>query len=643
MTTARHQERFQTRVGKAKATVQKIYTAPPKSGDAVLGRTLPSLLNEACERWPNPKALNERVADGWRSLSTDAFKREAEEGALGLLELGLTRGDRVLFYTHSDLSFCLPDMACLTAGLVNVPLYLTHSQGAIRHILEEAEAKALVVSDEALFKEIEPLLDAARGLERIVLMRPTGKVLSKTDLEPDLITWESVCERGREAHDDVAEAAARLESLLSPADLATLIYTSGTTGRPKGVMLSHENLSYNALTAFSGLPDIKPGEEVALSFLPLTHVFARALHYGYLQRGVAVYFGTPDSIREDFKEVKPTLFASVPRVLEKAYERILATGEALTGVKRGLFDWALELARAYDVTREPAGRYAWQLRLADRLVLSKWREALGGRVRYVIVGGAALRGNLVNVFGAAKVNVLQGYGLTETSPVITYNRPGHNRPGTVGVPLPGVEVTLNKEGEILTRGPHVMGGYYKNPDATAKAVDAEGWFHTGDLGTFTDDGFLTITGRVKNMFKLSTGKYVMPQPLEARLEADPLTEHALVVGDGEKYCAALLFVNQEALQNAARRWGSEDAGLGSEEARAHFQDLIKAANADMPHWSQVKKVVLIEGDLTIDNGMLTPTLKVRRPKVLEEYKAYLEGIYRGAPQGKTQGVVLEID
>ena len=617
---------------------QKIYTAPPESGEATLGRTLPSLLDEACERWPNPKALNERAEGGWRSLSTEGFRREAQEAALGLLELGLSRGDRVLFFTHSDLSFCLPDMACLTAGLVSVPLYLTHSEGAIRHILGEAEAEALVVSDEALFEEIKPLLDAARGLERVILMRSGGAALERSDL----ITWESVRERGRAAHEDVAEAASRLESFLSPADLATLIYTSGTTGRPKGVMLSHENLSYNALTAFSGLPDIKPGEEVALSFLPLTHVFARALHYGYLQRGVAVYFGTPEGLREDLREVKPTLFASVPRVLEKAYERILAAGEALTGVKRGLFDWALELARAYDVTREPAGRYAWQLRLADRLVLSKWREALGGRVRYVIVGGAALRGDLVNVFGAAKVNVLQGYGLTETSPVITYNRPGHNRPGTVGVPLPGVEVTLNKESEILTRGPHVMGGYYKNPDATAKAIDAEGWFHTGDLGSFTDDGFLTITGRAKSTFKLSTGKFVMPQPLEAKLEADPLIEHALVVGDGEKYCAALLFVNQEALQNAARRWGDGGAGLESKEARAHFRDLIKTANSDMPHWSQVKKVALIEGDLTIDNGLLTPTLKVRRPKVLEAYKAYLEGIYRGAPQG-TGGAVLEID
>ena len=642
MTMARNPERSTVPNTRGVPHKQKIYTAPSESGEAVLGRTLPSLLNEACERWPNPKALNERTESGWRSLSTEDFRRQAQEAALGLLELGLNRGDRVLFYTHSDLSFCGPDMACLSAGLVSVPLYLTHSEGAIRHILGEAEAKALVVSDEALFEEIKPLLDAARGLETVILMRSTGGTETDT-LEPNLITWESVRERGRGAHDDVAEAAARLESLLSPTDLGTLIYTSGTTGRPKGVMLSHENLSYNALTAFSGLPDIKPGEEVALSFLPLTHVFARALHYGYLQRGVAVYFGTPDSLREDLREVKPTLFASVPRVLEKAYERILAAGEALTGVKRGLFDWALELAKAYDVTREPAGRYAWSLRLADRLVLSKWREALGGRVRFVIVGGAALRGDLVNVFGAAKVNVLQGYGLTETSPVITYNRPGHNRPGTVGVPLPGVEVTLNKEGEILTRGPHVMGGYYKNPDATARAIDAEGWFHTGDLGTFTDDGFLTITGRVKNMFKLSTGKYVMPQPLEAKLEADPLIEHALIVGDGEKYCAALVFVNQEALQNAARRWGDEDAGLGSEDARAHFKDLIKAANAEMPHWSQVKKVALLSENLTIDNGMLTPTLKVRRPKVLEAYKAYLESIYRSAPQGETQGVVLEID
>ena len=243
MTMARNPERSTVPNTRGVPHKQKIYTAPSESGEAVLGRTLPSLLNEACEKWPNPKALNERTEGGWRSLSTQDFRRQAQEAALGLLELGLERGDRVLFYTHSDLSFCLPDMACLTAGLVSVPLYLTHSEGAIRHILGEAEAKALVVSDETLLAEIKPLLDAARGLENVILVHPTGEVVDGTDtLEPNLITWERVLERGRAAHEDIMEAAARLESLLSPADLATLIYTSGTTGLPKGVMLTHENI-----------------------------------------------------------------------------------------------------------------------------------------------------------------------------------------------------------------------------------------------------------------------------------------------------------------------------------------------------------------------------------------------------------------
>ncbi|HEX7021421.1 MAG TPA: long-chain fatty acid--CoA ligase, partial [Trueperaceae bacterium] len=508
----------------------RIHSPSTGTSDMALGRTLPSLLDDACERCPHPQAFLERGPSGWEALSNLDFRCQAEELALGLTSLGLQPGDRVCLYAHSDLSFCLADMACLMAGLIDVPIYLTHPPTAVRHILCETEARALIVSDLNLLEKIKPLLAEAPQLAAIVIARPGGA------LEANLTSFGALRQRAREFHADPAAAATQLKADRHAQDLATIIYTSGTTGLPKGVMLSHQNLSSNALAAFSEMGARAPGpQDAALSFLPLTHVFARMLLYGFIMNATPIYFSDPDQLSAHLRDVRPTTFATVPRVLEKAFERILAAGEALKGPKKRLFDWALARSRAYDLRRPPIGLAALQHQLADRLVFSKWRAALGGRVRFVIVGGAALRPELVNVFGAAGIEILQGYGLTETSPVISYNRLGRNHPGTVGELLPGVEVTISEGGEILTRGPHVMQGYYRNPEATAEVIDAQGWFHTGDLGKMSEDGYLSVTGRIKNLFKLSTGKYVMPQPLEAALEADTLIEHALMVGEGEKF------------------------------------------------------------------------------------------------------------
>jgi long-chain acyl-CoA synthetase len=620
-----------------------IHTAAPGSGELVLGRTLPSLLDEACQKHPNPKALNQLTSDGWQALSLHDFRQQAEELALGLRTLGLERGDRVCFYTHSDTSFCLADMACLIAGLVNVPIYLTHAESAIRHILKETEAKALVVSDDTLLAEFVPLLEDAPNLRAVV----TARALTQVPPLPKgmtLLTFDEVRKQGR-TH---PEPVQKLKDTLEAQDLATIIYTSGTTGLPKGVMLSHENISSNAIASVTGLTGLKHGpEEVALSFLPLTHIFARMLQYGLMYYGISIYYSDPESVGKHLKEVKPTLFASVPRVLEKAYENILAAGDNLSGMKRRMFDWALEVARQFDVEQEPSGTYGMQLKLANRLVLSKWRAALGGNIRFIIVGGAALRADLVNLFGAAGIQVLQGYGLTETSPVIAYNRPERNKPGAVGEPVAGVEVRIADNGEILSRGPHIMRGYYQNEQATRQAIDEDGWFHTGDLGEMTADGFLRITGRLKNLFKLSTGKFVMPQPLEGALESETLIEHALVVGEGQKYCAALLFMNADALHAFARRYG-----LGPDEPRRLLEhealqkqvcSLIRQANGDLPHWSKIKRVALVLGEITIDNDMLTPTMKVRRDRVLENYRAYVEALFRPVPGVLEHGVIIDTE
>ena len=613
---------------------EQVYTAPADTGDVQLGRTLVSLLDEVCEYYPNPKALNQRTEAGWVALSSHDFRSRSQHLALGLLELNLQRGDRVGLYTHSDVSFCLGDMACLTAGLVDVPIYLTHPADAIKHILNEAECRVLICSDETLLADIAPHLPDT-GVDTVVLWAEPDATLDLPGIA--LHTFAELETTGERL---LAETPDRLEMLraqTSADDVATLIYTSGTTGKPKGVVLTHENISMNAVASITGLTGFEPGEEVALSFLPLTHIFARTLHYSMMWYGAAVYFSEPDRLGEDLRDVKPTFFASVPRVLEKAFERILSAGQALTGVKRTLFDKALDLARRYDAEVEPSGLYALQLGVADRLVLSKWREALGGNVRKVIVGGAALRGDLVNVFGAAGLEVLQGYGLTETSPVITYNRPNHNKPGTVGLPLAGVEVKLSADGEIMTRGSHVMQGYYKLPDKTAEVLDDAGWFRTGDLGSFDEDGFLRITGRVKNLFKLSTGKYVMPQPLEETLESHSLVSTALVTGEGEKFCTALLFLEPEALKSLADTSGQE--ALTHDAVQAQLKQLVAEANETMPHWSNVKKVALLLDELSIENGLLTPKMSVKRPKVLEAYEDVVTALY-----GRTdaKAVIVEI-
>ena len=611
---------------------EKIYTAPENSGLVVLGRSLVSLLEEAVKNYPNPSAFNQRKETGWQSLSNTEFLQRAEYLALAFHDLGLSKGERVAFYTHSDLSFCLPDMACLIAGLVDVPIYLTHPASAIRHILQESEAKALLVSDLKLLEEIRPVLTEVPALKYIILVE-TG---SEQPNLPELLSMTELEQRGQAIYEKDSEKIKLLKASIRATDLATLLYTSGTTGMPKGVMLTHENISSNVIAALSGMTSLQKGQaETAISFLPLTHIFARALHSGLMWYGISVYFSDPERLREDLKEVRPTYFAAVPRVLEKAFERILATGSSLSGLKRNLFDWSMELARQYDVSKEASGFFALQLKIADRLVFSKWREALGGRIQHISVGGAALRADLTNAFGAAGINLLQGYGLTETSPVVSFNRSGRNKAGTVGEVLAGVEVKLSPEKEIWVRGPNIMQGYYKNPEQTAEVLQ-DGWFRTGDLGEFSEDGYLKITGRLKNLFKLSTGKYVMPQPLEERLEAEPLISHALVLGENEKYCAALVFINKEMFKS------DDPVALKQSEVDDQLKAMLQRTNEDMPPWSSLKKVALILDELTIDNNMLTPKMSVKRNLVIEKYQDYIDALFDRHDAELSRGIILDI-
>jgi long-chain acyl-CoA synthetase len=597
---------------------------------AVLGRTLVSLLGEACESYPNPTAFNERTDAGWVPMSNATFRERSENMALGLLELGLMRGDAVAFFTHSDLSYCLPDMAALIAGLVTVPVYLTHSPEAIKFILGQSEAKAIVVSDEALLAKIKSVLQQTPLVKHVILR------VSKDSL--DFAKLEAKGQDIRKANPKKLED---LKAQIKASDLATIIYTSGTTGLPKGVMLTHENISSNAIGSMTAMTGFEFGKEVALSFLPLSHIFARTLQYCMIWTGSSIYYSHPDLIRDHFKEVKPTFFAAVPRVIEKAYERILATGATLTGAKKKLFDWSIGLAQRFDGSNEPTGLYKLQLDLASRLVFSKWREAFGGRVKYAVLGGAATRPELVTMFGAAGVKLLQGYGLTETSPVVTFNRPENNRAGTSGQALAGVEIKISDQGEILTRGPQVMSGYFKNPEATKEVMLDNGWFRTGDLGELDKDGFLKITGRIKNLFKLSTGKYVMPQPLEEKLESSSLIDVAQIVGDNEKYCGALLFINKVFLETLTSQKGIE--ALKALEVQDQLKAVFAEANKGLSSWETLKRVALVLDELTIDNGMLTPKLSVKRHEVVKRYKAYIDELYRPSGRGLERGVIIDVE
>jgi long-chain acyl-CoA synthetase len=613
-----------------------VYTAPPDAGPVVLGKTLPDLLYEACEQYDNPRALNQPVDGGdWAPMSLDQFRVQAEETALGLLDLGLERGDRVAMLQESDVPFCVVDMGCLIGGLIDVPLYLSSSAEQMTYVVTHAEATVLVVSNQKRLEQAADLLPDLPQIETLIVCEPDPE--PETPPLPDdvaLVTLDEVRARGRQRTDDRAAAIDDLRAQIDAADLATIIYTSGTTGRPKGVMLSHENISSNAITSVGDLEDFDNGAdgEVALSFLPLTHIFARMLQYAFMARGISIYYTHPDHLADVLPTVQPTVFAAVPRVIEKVYAGIRKRIMGLSGLQKRIGEWALALAEQYRLDEEMSGFYEMKRAVADRLVYKKWRQALGGRAKYIVVGGAALQPSLANTFGAAGITLLQGYGLTETSPVITYTRPQRNKPGTVGEPLPGVEVTIAEDGEILTRGPHVMKGYYKQPDQTEEVMSDDGWFHTGDIGEVDAEGFLKITDRKKDLFKLSTGKYVMPQPIENQLGSEPLVDKAVVLGRDRKFCTALIFPSEDQVRAQAA-----DLGLDAEQSFAallreadlidEVRALVREANEGMDPWSTVKRFALIPDELTVESDLLTPTLKVRRREVRDTYADEIEALY----------------
>ena len=623
----------------------QIHKAPPELGSAILGKTLVELLDEVVEQYPNPKAFNQpKAGGGWTTMSNGEFRNAANEVALGLLEVGLERGDHVAFFMDSDMYFALADFSCLIAGIVNAPLYTTYAEDNLVYVAEHAEAKAMFVSNPEMLAQMVKWLPRVGSVKTVILAEGDAGA-AKMPEGVKLFTLDEIRALGRDRKAQNPDELKQLRSKIKPHDLTTLIYTSGTTGLPKGVMLTHENVSSNVLGALQSLGALKHQEEVVVTFLPATHIFARMLTIAHIAYGHTLYFSNPDLLVGHLAELKPTFFATVPRVLEKVYDKVLLGIRDSDGVKKKIGLWALDLAGEYDLSKPKGGLSPIKFALADKLVYSKLREKLGlTRVKTVAVGGAALRSDLAASFNAFGVPVVQGYGLTETSPVITMNRLDANRAGAVGQPIPGVEVAIAEDGEILSRGPHIMKGYYKAEDKTAEVMDDDGWFHTGDIGEFTPEGFLRITDRKKALFKLSTGKYVIPSPLENELMEDPLIEQAVVVGNSQKYCSALIFPGIEVLRGWAEDKGlpsiSDDELLKHPDVIAKYESLVDEANRGADHWSQIKRFKLIPDLMTVENELLTPTMKVKRSAVSKAYGDQIDAMYAAEVKNSHDSVAV---
>jgi long-chain acyl-CoA synthetase len=560
----------------------------------------------------------------WIETPPDRFRQQVDRFALGLYDLGVRPGARVSLHGESSAEWVIADVAILSLGAASVPIYTTQPADQIEYILNDASVTAHVVSTPALYRASAPALASVGSLRATIgIHGPHGE---------DVLGWQQVLDRGGRLAAEKPELLETLRAQVSAETLATLIYTSGTTGTPKGVMLSHGNIASNVLASLERMPwDIEScrGQSI-LSYLPLSHVFERMLTYLYLHIGYPIYFVESfEQILEDLQHVKPVHFSSVPRLLEKVYAGIHNKADQLSGAQRAVLKWGLELADAYDVERPLSTMEKVQYSLADALVYRKLRALFGGQLQAITSGGAALSKDVMNFLNAIGIFCGQGYGLTETSPVITVYTRGRLRAGSVGTPISGVEVMIAEDGEILARGPNVMQGYHDDPGATAEVMAEDGWFHTGDIGHIDGDGFLFITDRKKELMKLSTGKYIAPQPIEARLSSSPLVEQAVVVGNSRQFCSALIVVNRDAVA-AQLDDGTPPAAVDPEHPRVRtlLADVVERANTDLPPWEQVKKFSLLTEPWSIDGGELTPTLKIKRRVIQQKHGDVVEEMYR---------------
>ncbi|WP_293902741.1 AMP-dependent synthetase/ligase [Sphingobacterium sp. UBA5670] len=568
---------------------------------------------------PNFPMFSFKKDNEWVKISNTEFIEQVNKTSKGLIALGVQPGEKVALISENRVEWNILDFAIQQIGAVVVAVYPNISTSDYSYIFNHAEIKNCIVSSKKLYTKILAIQNDCPQLNSIFSL----------DKEEGLNHWQDFIAKGKTIPDEMLNL---LRNGIESDTLASIIYTSGTTGNPKGVMLSHKNLLADTLSSEYSFP-VERGDR-ALSFLPVCHAYERVFQYVYMYKGLTIFFAqSMDTIGEDFKSVKPHIFSAVPRVLEKVYEKIMATGEQLTGIKRKLFFWSLRIGEQYKLE----GRSWWydfQLKIARKLVFSKWREALGGDIKGIASGSAALQERLIRLYMAAGIPIYEGYGLTEAGPCIAVNcyRRGM-KIGTVGLPLIHIEIKLAEDGEILTKGENNMIGYYKNPEATAEVLK-DGWLYTGDIGQWVDGKFLKIIDRKKEMFKTSGGKYIVPQQIESKLVESSYIEQAMVLGEGRKFPAALIVPNY----NNLLEWSKSAVPsltkltrldfLNSPELKQKIESELSRINKNFGNWEQIKKFAILPDEMTVESGELTPTLKMKRKIILQKYEREIEEIYK---------------
>ena len=616
--------------------VTETTTAPPVAAPKRTPFTVdePVTLVELFERLTRvhnrPDTLNYKRDGHWHSISSEQLLARVQLLAAGLYSLGVRHGDRVAILSESRVEWTLTDAGCLFAGAIDVPIYPTLTPPQVHYILKDSGSRLLVLADRGKFLQLREMLKTT-AVENVVFLDSSGVRADEG------LTLEQLEERGRAALLDSPNVIQQLAHETKPDELATIIYTSGTTGEPKGVMLTHANLVSNVIDCAGHLSF---GEaDIVLSVLPLSHIFERTAMYMYLHNGMAVYYGESlDKIGPNLREVKPTIFVAVPRIFEKILARVKEKTAEKGKLNLALLNWATAVGAQYARLVAAGWPVSLPMRLkhkiADKLIFAKLRNALGGRIRLLVSGGAALSEELGYVFLGAGLPIVQGYGLTETSPVITAGRLEDNRIGTVGKAIRNVEVRLAPDGEIETRGPHVMKGYYNKPAETRAVFTKDGWFKTGDIGTLDSDGYLRITDRKKELFKTSGGKYIAPQPIEQLIKGSRFVNQVVLIGNGRKFPAALIVPDWEQIESYVQLKGIDehDRAKLSKHPRIInlFERQIALVTPDLAQYERVKRIALLENELTIEGGELTPTLKVKRRVVDEKYRDVIDSIYSEA-------------
>jgi long-chain acyl-CoA synthetase len=598
-----------------------------------MAETLAQMLLNTLKTYPRPDFMLHKKERQYAPISTDEFGRQVRHFSLGLKELGLAKGDKVILLSENRPEWVVCDMANLCLGAITVPVYCTLVSEQIKYIILDSDARAVIVSNDEHWQKVEAVKASLGQVRHFITLSEAAP--------PGALTFREVMERGKTLDAREPGLFESLANAVRPEDEASLIYTSGTTGQPKGVILTHSNFLSNVETSVPLLGFNTT--DTVLSFLPLSHVLERMVTFAYISVGCCIgYAESVETVGENLLEIRPTIMVSVPRVFEKIYARVMDTVLSGSALKKRIFYWALKVGRRYarkKLSQESIGFGLEQRRrLAHKLVFSKIVEKTGGRVRFFVSGGAPLSKDIAEFFYAMGLVIMEGYGLTETSPVIAVNTFENLRFGTVGKPIPGIEVSIAPDGEILTRGPHVMRGYYKKEAETREAFEG-GWFHTGDIGRFDEDGFLVITDRKKDIIVTAGGKNIAPQPIENMLKTNPYISNVVVLGDRRRFVSALVVPNFEKLEDYARANKIEFADradlVRNETISSFITSEIERSTPNLAQYERIKRIALLDRDFEIGRGELTPSLKVRRNIVEQKYRGVIDALYeeeRGGPR-----------